>query len=78
MPWTETFNDVFWITVATLTFSFCGVVLKSCLKSKCDNTNICFGLIKIHRRVELEDDVEVGKTNEKKDTAIESQKSQTD
>jgi hypothetical protein len=54
MTWTTTFNDVFFITIATLTFSFLGIVLKSCLKSKCDNTNICYGLIKIHRRVELE------------------------
>lgn len=78
MPWTDTYNDVFFISIATITFGFFGTVLKSCLKSKCDNTNICFGLIKIHRRVELEDDVEGGKTNEKKDTVIESQKSQTD
>ena len=53
MIW-EIFNDVFWISIATLTFSFCGVVIKSMLASKCDNTEICWGLIKIHRRVELE------------------------
>ena len=54
MSWINTFNDVFWISIATLTFSFCGVVIKSMLASKCDNTEICWGLIKIHRRVELE------------------------
>ena len=54
MTWYQTFNDVFWISVATLTFSFLGVVIKSMLASKCDNVNICFGLLTIHRRVELE------------------------
>ena len=57
MSWYQTFNDVFWISIATLTFSFCGVVIKGMLQSKCDNTNICFGLITIHRRVELENNV---------------------
>ena len=54
MTWYTVFNDVFWISVATLTFSFLGVVIKSMLASKCDNVNICFGLLTIHRRVELE------------------------
>ena len=54
MTWYETFNDVFWISVATLSFSFLGVVIKGMLASKCDNVNICCGLVKIHRAVELE------------------------
>ena len=54
MTWYTVFNDVFWISVATLTFSFLGIVIKSMLASKCDNVNICFGLLTIHRRVELE------------------------
>ena len=64
MSWINTFNAVFWISMATLTFSFLGVVLKSCLKSKCDNTSICYGLVTIHRRVELED-IEEKKESEK-------------
>jgi len=52
-----TFDSVFWISIATLTFSFCGVVIKGMLQSKCDNTNICWGMITIHRRVELENNV---------------------
>jgi hypothetical protein len=70
MAWIDTFNDVFWISVATITFSFFGVVLKSCLKSKCDNTNICWGLVKIHRRVELEDDVEMNTSVKKTDSKV--------
>ena len=70
MAWIDTFNDVFWISVATITFSFFGVVLKSCLKSKCDNTNICWGLVKIHRRVELEDDVEMNTSIKKQESKV--------
>ena len=70
MAWIDTFNDVFWISVATITFSFFGVVLKSCLKSKCDNTNICWGLVKIHRRVELENDVEMNTSIKKQESKV--------
>ena len=58
MVWYETFNDIFWISVSTGVFAFLTVVIKTALKSKCDETNICCGLIKIHRRVELENDEE--------------------
>ena len=54
MSWITVYNDVFFISIATLTFSFLGVVIKSMLSSKCDNVNICCGLVKIHRAVELE------------------------
>jgi hypothetical protein len=70
MAWIDTFNDVFFISIATITFSFLGVVLKSCLKSKCDNTNICWGLVKIHRRVELEDDVEMNTSIKKQESKV--------
>ena len=29
-------------------------MIKYCLKSKSDNINLCFGLITVHRNVELE------------------------
>jgi hypothetical protein len=54
MSWIETYNDVFFITIGTLTFSFLGVVIKSMLASKCDRVNLCWGLINIHREVALE------------------------
>ncbi len=56
MTWYNTFNDVFWISIGTTFFAFMGVVIKTALKSKCDETNLCFGLIKIHRKVELENE----------------------
>ena len=52
--WIQTYNDVFFITIGTLTFSFLGVVIKSCLASKCDRVNFCWGFINIHREVALE------------------------
>ena len=54
MSWYQVFDDIFFVSIATLTFSFCGVVIKGMLQSKCDNTNVCWGLVTIHRRVELE------------------------
>ena len=54
--WYEIFNDVFWISISTGFFAFLTVVIKTALKSKCDQTNLCFGCITIHRRVELETD----------------------
>jgi len=64
MSWINTYNDVFFISIATLTFSFLGVVIKSMLASKCDNVNICCGLIKIHRAVELEVDQQQHNNNQ--------------
>lgn len=37
------------------------VLLKYCLKSKCDKIDLCCGLIKVHRAVEIED-IELGQT----------------
>ena len=52
--WIQTYNDVFFITIGTHTFSFLGVVIKSMLASKCDRVNLCWGFINIHREVALE------------------------
>jgi len=53
MIWTI-FNSAFWITIVTLCTGSVALGLKYCLKSKCDSINLCYGLIKIHRNVELE------------------------
>lgn len=52
--WIETFDSVFWVTIGTMTFGFLALVIKTALASKCDNLDLCFGCIKIHRAVELE------------------------
>jgi hypothetical protein len=53
MIW-DTFNAGFWITITTLLTGSIALGLKYCLKSKCDSINVCYGLLKIHRNVELE------------------------
>ena len=49
-----TFDGVFFITIASLVCGAFGLVIRYCLKSRCDNVNFCFGLITIQRNVELE------------------------
>jgi hypothetical protein len=52
-------DAVFWTGIATMTFAFLGLIIKSCLTSKCDKVNLCCGLINIHRAVEMEKEVEL-------------------
>jgi len=52
--WIEIYDGVFFITISTLLFGCIGLSIKYCLRSKCDNINLCFGLITVHRNVELE------------------------
>ena len=75
--WYNTFNDVFFITISTLVLGFFAKTLQYCLKSKCDNINLCFGLITVHRNVELEAEEEMkelelqgGSNNDKSDDDI--------
>lgn len=53
--WYNTFDSVFFVTVITIMTGSIGLCLKFCLKSKCDNVKLCYGLINIHRNVELEE-----------------------
>ena len=38
-----------------------GLSIKYLLKSKCDNVNLCYGLIKVHRNVKVEEELEMKK-----------------
>ena len=57
--WITTFDAVFFLTIGSLVFGCFGLVIRYALKSKCDNVNLCFGLITIHRNVELEAEEEM-------------------
>jgi hypothetical protein len=59
MAFYTTFDAVFWTGIATMSFAFFGVVIKAMLSSKCDNVNLCCGLIHIHRNVELENQIKL-------------------
>jgi hypothetical protein len=46
-------------TIATLSCGFFGLVIRYCLKSKCENISCCYGLISVKRNVELESQEEM-------------------
>lgn len=48
----------FFITITGLITAFLGVTLKMCFKSRCEDVNFGFGLLNIHRNVEVEQDIE--------------------
>lgn len=59
MSWFKTFDGVFFITIITIITGSFGLMLKYCLKSKCDSVRCCYGLLEIHRNVEIEKDEEI-------------------
>jgi hypothetical protein len=70
--WYDSFNDVFFITAGTMLFGFFGILLRYAFLSKCDNVSICYGLIKIHRVVQIEEDLpnEEGKIEQKEEEKV--------
>ena len=53
-PWYSEFNAVFFTGIATMIIGIAGLAIKYGFASKCDNVEICYGLLKIHRQVEFE------------------------
>jgi hypothetical protein len=70
--WYDSFNDVFFITAGTMLFGFMGILLRYAFLSKCDNVNLCCGLIKIHRVVQIEEDLpaEESKVEQKEEEKV--------
>jgi len=56
--WIDTYDAVFFVTISTLICGSFGLVVRYCLKSKCDEVNLCFGLIKVHRDIKSEIELE--------------------
>lgn len=54
MSWIDTYDAVFFISLATIIVGALGVSAKYCLKSKCEHFSCCFGAFVIDRRVDLE------------------------
>ena len=52
--WIDTFDAVFFISVATILAGLAKYSFDKCLQSKCENFSFCFGLFSVHRRVDLE------------------------
>jgi len=55
---TEEYDSIFFISLATLLVGSFGLSIKYCMRSKCDDVSLCCGLMKIHRNVELEAHIE--------------------
>ena len=53
------YDGVTIISITTIILGCLVMSLKILFKSKCKNIDICFGLLKIKRTVELENDIEV-------------------
>jgi hypothetical protein len=84
MSWIDTYDAVFFISLATILVGAFGVSVKYCLKSKCEHFSLCCGLLNIDRRVDLEvqeeikamelgikDDEEItGKISEEKENKV--------
>ena len=58
MEWYETFNSVFWLSLAGILIGFGGVLANACIKSKCSNLDLCFGLVKCIRDTKSEVELE--------------------
>ena len=57
---TKFYNDgVTIISITTIILGCLVMSLNVLFKSKCKNIDICFGLLKIKRTVELENDIEI-------------------
>jgi len=54
MSWFQEFDSIFFISLATLLVGAFGVSIKYCLRSRCENISLFWGLLTVHRNVILE------------------------
>ena len=54
----EDLNGVWLLTAGGMLFGFLGVLLRYGFKTKCEQIDICWGFIKIHRDIRTEADIE--------------------
>jgi hypothetical protein len=52
--WYDTFDSVFWLSLSVGLFGFLGIALRYCIKSKCTDCNLCFGLLQVRRDTKSE------------------------
>jgi hypothetical protein len=58
----DEFNSVFWLSLATMILGSFAVCLKYCYQSKCQDILLCYGLINIHRDIDVEAEIDEQKT----------------
>ena len=59
MSWIDTYDGVFFLSLATILAGSFGVAIRYCLKSKCEDFSLCYGLLRVERRVDLETQVDM-------------------
>ena len=59
MSWTTVYDGVFFLSLATILAGSFGLAVRYCLKSKCEDFSLCYGLIRVERRVDLETQVDM-------------------
>lgn len=52
--WYQTFDGIFWMSLATLISGSVAFGIRYCLKMKCEQIKCCCGCISIKRNIELE------------------------
>lgn len=66
LPFYNTFNSGFWLSMAALIFGFGGVCFNACYKSKCKQFSVCCGLITVDRDIDAEEDIDLHNADETK------------
>ena len=59
MSWIQEFNGIFFLSLATILAGSFGLAIRYCLKSKCEDFSLCYGLLRVERRVDLETQVDM-------------------
>ena len=59
----DEFNSVFWLSLSTMVLGSVAVCLRYSYQSKCQDISLC-GLIKIHRNVDAEVELDETKTTD--------------
>jgi hypothetical protein len=59
LPFYNTFNSGFWLSLTALITAFLAIMLKSCYQSKCTKLKCCCGLLDIVRDVDAEEDIDL-------------------
>ena len=54
VDWITVFDATFWLSLSVGLFGFMGIAVRYCIKSKCTDCNLCFGLIQVKRDTQAE------------------------
>jgi hypothetical protein len=59
MSWTSVYDGVFFLSLATIIAGSFGLSVRYCLRSKCEHFKLCWGIVDIDRRVDLETTIDL-------------------